>query len=221
MGNGRGFSVRSACCVGDAGAHRTRGEAPQGIGVGPTAGHPSSRPPPRPRERVDRELTALVRPTVQASPTGSARRHRQGWRRDCRRGTSSRAASGARRSCLGLRARARHEQQGPGDRVAERRPRDGELCPRCRCSSIASTTPDYPAVQAMDQQHLEKTRRHAEQVKGCIERLDGNVSTVKSVLGTLVGTVQAPMTGLASDEIVKNALVATPPSTSRWHPTRR
>ncbi len=66
---------------------------------------------------------------------------------------------------------------------------------------------DYPAVQAMDQQHLEETRRHAEQVKGCIERLDGNVSTVKSVLGTLVGTVQAPMTGLARDEIVKNALV--------------
>ncbi|MDP9354413.1 MAG: ferritin-like domain-containing protein [Chloroflexota bacterium] len=66
---------------------------------------------------------------------------------------------------------------------------------------------DYPAVQAMDQQHLEETRRHAEQVKGCIERLGGNVSSVKSVIGTLFGTVQAPMTGLARDEIVKNALV--------------
>ena len=65
----------------------------------------------------------------------------------------------------------------------------------------------YPAVQAMDQQHLEETRRHAEQVKGCIERLGGNVSTVKSVLGTVFGAAQAPMTGLARDEIVKNALV--------------
>ena len=66
---------------------------------------------------------------------------------------------------------------------------------------------DYPAVQAMDQQHLEETRRHAEEVKGCIERLGGKVSTPKSVLGTVFGAAQAPMTGLARDEIVKNALV--------------
>lgn len=66
---------------------------------------------------------------------------------------------------------------------------------------------DYPVVQAMDQQHLEETRRHAELTKSCIERLGGNVSTVKSVLGTLFGAMQAPTTGLARDEIVKNALV--------------
>ncbi len=66
---------------------------------------------------------------------------------------------------------------------------------------------EYPAIQAMDQQHLEETRRHAEQVKGCIERLGGNVSGVKSMVGTLFGTMQAPMTGLARDEMVKNALV--------------
>ena len=65
----------------------------------------------------------------------------------------------------------------------------------------------YPATQAMDQQHLEETKHHAEQVKGCIEQLGGNVSTVKSVLGTMFGAAQAPMTGLARDEIVKNALM--------------
>ena len=66
---------------------------------------------------------------------------------------------------------------------------------------------DYPLVQAMDQQHLQETRAHAEQVKGCIDRLGGNVSAVKSMTGTLFGAMQAPMTGLARDEMVKNALV--------------
>ena len=59
----------------------------------------------------------------------------------------------------------------------------------------------------MDQQHLEETRRHADMVKGCIRRLGGSTSAVKSILGTLFGAVQAPMTGLARDEIVKNCLV--------------
>lgn len=65
---------------------------------------------------------------------------------------------------------------------------------------------DFPAVQAMDRQHLEETRRHAEQVKARIERLGGTTSTVKSIMGTLFGAAQAPMTGLARDEVVKNCL---------------
>lgn len=65
---------------------------------------------------------------------------------------------------------------------------------------------DYPAIQAADQQHLEQTRRHAEAVKGCIERLGGSTSTVKSMLAGLFGQMQAPMTGMARDEIVKNFL---------------
>jgi len=66
---------------------------------------------------------------------------------------------------------------------------------------------DYPWVQAKDQEHLEQTRRHAELVKGCIERLGGQTSAVKSVMGTVFGAMQAPMTGLARDEVVKNFLV--------------
>lgn len=66
---------------------------------------------------------------------------------------------------------------------------------------------DYPAVQAMDEQHLEETRRHAELVEGCITRLGGSVSNVKSILGTVFGAIQAPMTGMYRDEIVKNCLV--------------
>ena len=66
---------------------------------------------------------------------------------------------------------------------------------------------DFPAVQEMDRQHLEETKRHAELVKGCIERLGEKPSTAKSVMGTMFGAMQAPMTGLARDEIVKNCLM--------------
>jgi ferritin-like metal-binding protein YciE len=66
---------------------------------------------------------------------------------------------------------------------------------------------DFPAVQEMDRKHLEETRRHAELVKGCIERMGETPSTAKSVMGTIFGAVQAPMTGLARDEVVKNCLM--------------
>jgi ferritin-like metal-binding protein YciE len=65
---------------------------------------------------------------------------------------------------------------------------------------------DYPTVQAADERHLEETRRHAEAIKGCIERLGGSTSSIKSVLANLFGQMQAPMTGMATDEIVKNFL---------------
>lgn len=65
---------------------------------------------------------------------------------------------------------------------------------------------DFPAVRQMDEQHLEETRRHVELVGGCIERLGEQPSSVKSVIGTVFGAMQAPMTGLAQDEVVKNCL---------------
>ena len=65
---------------------------------------------------------------------------------------------------------------------------------------------DVPAVKQMDEQHLEETKRHAELVKGCLERLGEKPSTVKTMIGTIMGAVQAPMTGMYRDEIVKNCL---------------
>ncbi len=66
---------------------------------------------------------------------------------------------------------------------------------------------DFPNVQQMDEQHLEETRRHVELVGQCIERLGEQPSSVKSIIGTAFGAMQAPMTGLAEDEVVKNCLV--------------
>jgi ferritin-like metal-binding protein YciE len=56
------------------------------------------------------------------------------------------------------------------------------------------------------QQHLEQTRHHAELVKGCIDRLGGSTSTVKSAMGKIGGFFQGVSTGMAKDEMVKNAL---------------
>ncbi len=50
---------------------------------------------------------------------------------------------------------------------------------------------DFPQVQARLQLHLEETRRHAEIVKGCIERLGGDVSSLKTGMSSVFGKVQA------------------------------
>ena len=65
---------------------------------------------------------------------------------------------------------------------------------------------DYPPVQAKLEQHLEQTRGHAQMTKDCIEALGGHTSALKTGMATLFGQLQAPSTGAAKDEMVKNAL---------------
>lgn len=65
---------------------------------------------------------------------------------------------------------------------------------------------DYPHMQARDQQHLEETRRHAELVKSCVERLGGDTSAIKTGMANIMGTVKAMSTEPAKDELVKNCL---------------
>jgi len=64
----------------------------------------------------------------------------------------------------------------------------------------------YPEVRAKLQQHLEQTRRHADLVQSCVERLGGSTSSIKTGLASLFGQFQALSTGAARDEMVKNAL---------------
>lgn len=65
---------------------------------------------------------------------------------------------------------------------------------------------DQPQLQTRVQQHLEETRRHAELVKGCIERHGESVSAIKSGLATISGMLQGTSTGMAKDELIKNCL---------------
>jgi ferritin-like metal-binding protein YciE len=70
----------------------------------------------------------------------------------------------------------------------------------------AKDAKNYPDIQARDQQHIEETRRHAERVRSCIERLGESPSTLKTGMGSLIGNMQSVMTGAFQDELVKNCL---------------
>jgi ferritin-like metal-binding protein YciE len=65
---------------------------------------------------------------------------------------------------------------------------------------------DHPQVASAIQRHLEETRRHAELVKGCVERLGGSTSSVKTAMGKVAGLFGGISTGIFPDELVKNAL---------------
>ena len=65
---------------------------------------------------------------------------------------------------------------------------------------------DHPQMQVGLQRHLEQTRRHAELVKGCVERMGGETSGIKSGMASVMGAVQGMTTKLAKDELIKNTL---------------
>lgn len=54
--------------------------------------------------------------------------------------------------------------------------------------------------------HAEQTRRHAELVHGCLERLGTSESTLKSGTSKALGWLQSGSTKMFSDEHVKNGL---------------
>lgn len=67
-------------------------------------------------------------------------------------------------------------------------------------------TKDMPQTQAVYKQHLETTKRQAERVKGCIERLGGSTSRIKTGIANITGLFQAVSTAPFGDELVKNCL---------------
>jgi ferritin-like metal-binding protein YciE len=70
----------------------------------------------------------------------------------------------------------------------------------------ASDAASYPHIQARLDQHLEETKRHADVVKDCVERLGGSTSATKAALGKMSAMFAAMGTAAAQDELVKNCL---------------
>jgi ferritin-like metal-binding protein YciE len=70
----------------------------------------------------------------------------------------------------------------------------------------AAAAQGYPEVQARLHAHAESTRRHAELVKECLERLGGHPSALKETIGAVLGKVQGVANLPAQDTVVKNAL---------------
>lgn len=75
-------------------------------------------------------------------------------------------------------------------------------------SALAGRIENYPEVKTKIEEHLNETRRQASALEGSIERLGGNTSTVKDLMGKFVATGQGLSGAFAADEIVKGAMAS-------------
>jgi ferritin-like metal-binding protein YciE len=67
---------------------------------------------------------------------------------------------------------------------------------------------DYPAFKERVAQHLRESRGQLDRLNECLEALGAGNSTIKSGLGALGGNLQALMNTVATDEVVKGALMS-------------
>lgn len=70
----------------------------------------------------------------------------------------------------------------------------------------AEAAGDYRELQAKLHEHAQTTRRHAELVEGCIERLGGHPSSFKEAVGAVASKVAGVANLPAQDTVIKNAL---------------
>jgi ferritin-like metal-binding protein YciE len=73
-------------------------------------------------------------------------------------------------------------------------------------SGTASRIENYPELKAQLERHLDQTRRHAEMVRGCIERRGSSTSTTKDTAAQMVGIGQYLSGFFVGDEVVKASL---------------
>lgn len=64
----------------------------------------------------------------------------------------------------------------------------------------------YPPLHDRIEDHLQRTRYHAEWIKECIQRHGSRPSTIKTGLASLVGALEAIATDVLSDDLVYNAI---------------
>lgn len=65
---------------------------------------------------------------------------------------------------------------------------------------------DHPEIRQKNEQHLAETKRHAEMLEQCLDRLGENPSGMKNAMGSMIGKMQGAMSGPFGDEIMKNFL---------------
>lgn len=65
---------------------------------------------------------------------------------------------------------------------------------------------DYPDIQAKVDEHLQKTKGHAQMMEQCLEGLGESTSTVKSGISSAVGNVTGMGAGMSDTTLHKNAI---------------
>lgn len=75
-------------------------------------------------------------------------------------------------------------------------------------TSMAGRIENYPDVKAKIEQHITETRRQADMLESCIERLGGDTSTVKDLMGKFMAMGQGLSGVFVADEIVKGSMAS-------------
>jgi ferritin-like metal-binding protein YciE len=63
-----------------------------------------------------------------------------------------------------------------------------------------------PDAAARLRQHVDQTETHLRRLEQCLLALGASPSTLKSTTGSVMGTVQSVMSGMFSDEMIKNTI---------------
>jgi ferritin-like metal-binding protein YciE len=66
----------------------------------------------------------------------------------------------------------------------------------------------YPELRKKLEEHLEETRRQAQMVNDCIERLGGGTSAVKDTMGKMMAFGQGLSGLFVDDEVIKGSLAS-------------
>ena len=72
----------------------------------------------------------------------------------------------------------------------------------------ASRLEHYGALKARIEQHISETRRQADQVKACIDRLGGSTSAMKDLSAKTMAFFQGMSGAFVTDEVVKGVLAS-------------
>jgi ferritin-like metal-binding protein YciE len=75
-------------------------------------------------------------------------------------------------------------------------------------SGMAKRIQNYPDLKARIEQHLRETQRHAQLVRGCIERRGGSASAVKEAAAKMIGLGQALSGMFVTDEVMKGSIAS-------------
>ena len=68
---------------------------------------------------------------------------------------------------------------------------------------MAGRIEHYPQLKARIEAHVGETQQQSQQLKGCIEQLDGSLPVARSLMGDAMAAVHAAGNSMMSDEVAK------------------
>ncbi len=74
--------------------------------------------------------------------------------------------------------------------------------------SQAKRLEHYPDLREKARTHMEQSRRQAERIEGCLERLGESTSSIKTGMGKLMGQFQGLSGLFVSDEVMKGSIAS-------------